>query len=222
MRWVKTQSPAYTLLKVWLEPGEALTAEPGAMVAIRGEVEVETSSGGVLRGIKRALFGGESFFLNTFRAVTPAEVWLAPGTPGDVEAIQLSGEDWVVQDTSYLAHHGDVEVSTAWRGFKGLLAEGELVWLKVSGRGTVWVSSYGGIEVLEVPPGEKAIVDNFHLVAMPASTEYRVTKIGGLKTLFFGGEGLVLEVQGPARLLVQTRILPPLARLLAKYLPRRD
>ncbi|HIP66168.1 MAG TPA: TIGR00266 family protein, partial [Pyrodictium sp.] len=40
------------------------------------------------------------------------------------------------------------------------------------------------------------------------------------KSFLFGGEGIVLEVQGPTKLLVQTRILPPLAQLIAKFLPK--
>jgi len=221
LKWVKEHGPAYTVLKVYLDPGESVTAEPGAMMLYRGEVEVETSSHGIGAALRRALLGGESFFLNTYHAVGSAEIWFVPGTPGDIEAIELEGGEWVVQDTSYLAHYGDVKVSAGYRGFRGLLAEGELFWLKVSGVGTVWVSSYGAIERVEVPAGERMVVDNYHLVAMPADTSYSIRKFGGLKSFLFGGEGFVVEVDGPATLLVQTRILPPLARLLAKYIQRR-
>lgn len=221
MRWEKVCSPAYTVLKVWLEPGERVVAEAGALLLARGEVEVETSTGGVLRGLKRALLGGESLFLNTYVARSRAELWFVPSVPGDIEAIELSGDEWYVQDMSYLAHYGDVEISTKWLGVKGLFAEGELFWLKVSGTGTVWVNGYGAIELVEVGPGETVTVDNYHLVAMPASTEYKIRMFGRKwKSFLFGGEGLVLEVQGPTKLLVQTRVLPPLAQLIAKFLPK--
>ncbi|ALL02021.1 hypothetical protein Pyrde_1978 [Pyrodictium delaneyi] len=221
MRWDKTLGPAYTVLRVHLEPGEELWSEPGAMMLMKGDVEVKTTSGGIGRAILRKLAGGESFFFNIFRAHSPAEIWLVPETPGDIEAIELRDDEWLIQDTSYLAHYGDVEVSAGFRGIRGFIAEGELFWLKASGRGIVWINSYGGIERVEVPPGEKVIVDNFHFVAMPAFTRYNVRKIGGLKTLVFGGEGLVIEVEGPTVLYLQTRTLPPLARLLAKFLPKR-
>ena len=220
MKWRKEHGPAYTVLKVFLEPGESVTAEPGALMLYRGEVEVETKSHGLGAAFRRALLGGEGFFLNTYHAVSSAEIWFVPGVPGDIEAIELAGE-WFVQDTSYLAHYGDVEVSAGFRGLRGLIAEGELFWLKVSGAGTVWVSSYGAIERVEVPAGETMVVDNYHLVAMPADVDYSVRKFGGLKSFLFGGEGFVLEIHGPATLLVQTRILPPLARLLAKYIRSR-
>ncbi|MCE4621012.1 MAG: AIM24 family protein, partial [Desulfurococcales archaeon] len=53
MKWEKDYGPAYTILKVLLEPGEEVTAEPGAMMLIRGDVDVKTSSGGVFKGLLR-------------------------------------------------------------------------------------------------------------------------------------------------------------------------
>ncbi|MEB3851986.1 MAG: TIGR00266 family protein [Desulfurococcales archaeon] len=222
MEWSVEKGPAYSVLKVRLSPGESVRAEPGAMMLMRGPLRVETKSGGILKGLLRSLAGGESFFMNTYRAEGPAEVWFVPPVPGDIEAIELRGDEWVVQDTSYLAHHGDIDVSVKWRGLKGLFAEGELVWLSVKGTGTVWVNAYGAIDKVDVPAGERLIVDNLHLVAMPASARYRITKAGGLKTFIFGGEGLVVEIEGPTRVLVQTRVLPPFAQLLARFLPSRS
>ncbi len=222
MEWRVERSPAYSVLKVWLGPGEEVWAEPGAFMYGRGEFKVETTSGGILRGILRALAGGESFFLNRFQALGQAELWFAPPLPGDIVDVKLEpGLEWVVQDTSYLAHTGDVKVSVAWRGLKGFLAEGELVWLKLSGEGLAWISAYGAIEKIDVEPGEEIVVDNFHFVAMTADADYRITKLGGLKTFIFGGEGLVVKIRGPATVYVQTRMLPELARILANYLPRR-
>jgi len=224
LEWRIDHGPVYSVLKVRLEPGESVWAEPGAMMLIRGSVDVETSSGGIFSGLKRALLGGESFFLNRYTAsgARPAEVWLVPGVPGDIYGVELRSDRWLVQDTSYLAHAGNIEIDTKYQGFRGLLAEGELFWLKAEGRGVLWVSSYGAIEEVEVPPGETLIVDNYHLVAMPYDTDYTISKVGGLKTFLFGGEGFVVEIRGPARVLVQTRILPPFAELLARFLPRRD
>ncbi len=219
MKWRVEASPAYSLLRVWLEPGEEVTAEPEALMLMRGDVEVRTSSGGLLRGLLR-VFVGESVFLNTYHARSSAELWFVPPVPGDIAAIEVD-EPWVVQGFSYLAHYGDVEVGVAWRGLRGFLAEGELVWLKLNGVGLAWVNAYGAIKRVEVPEGEKLVVDNFHFVAMPARTRYRIRTIGGLKTTLLGGEGLVVEVEGPATVYLQTRILPAFARLLYRFLPQR-
>ncbi len=221
MRWVIEHRSAYSLLKVFLEPGESVTAEAGAMMLMKGDIEVRTHSGGdFARALLRAVAASETFFVNTYTARSCAEIWFAPAVPGDIVAIELNGGEWVVQDTSYLAHSGDIELSVAWRGFRGLFAEGELVWLKLSGRGVAWVNSYGAIEKVVLGPGERIVVDNFHFVAMPANTSYRVRKFGGIKSFFFGGEGIVIEIEGPTTLYLQTRILPPFAHTIKRYIGR--
>ncbi|RLE99435.1 MAG: TIGR00266 family protein, partial [Thermoprotei archaeon] len=154
----------------------------------------------------------------TYRARSKAEVWFAPSLPGDILYIPLNGDSWIVQDSSYLAHHGDIEVGIAWRGFRGLLAEGELFWLRLRGYGGVWVNAYGGLEKLEVPAGEKVTIDNFHFVAMSEDVDYSIRKFGGWKSFLLGGEGVVFDVRGPATIYLQTRIIPPFARLLRKFL----
>ena len=218
MEWKVEYRPAYSLLKVKLYPGEAVTSEAGAMVIYKGDVDIKTSTGGFLKGILKAVAGTESLFLNTYIARSQAEIWFAPSLPGDIIYIPLNGDSWIVQDTSYLAHHGEVDISVAWRGLRGLLAEGELFWLKVSGYGGVWVNSYGAMDKIEVNPGERVTIDNFYFVAMPAYTRWEMRKFGGWKSFLLGGEGLVFEVEGPATVLIQTRILPPFAYLLRKFL----
>ena len=60
--------PSYTLLTLELSAGEAIKAEPGAMVAQQGmEMKTGMGGGGLFGGLKRVL-GGESFFVNTFTA----------------------------------------------------------------------------------------------------------------------------------------------------------
>jgi len=219
MKWRVDFGPAYSLLKVYLEPGEAVTSEAGAMVMYKGDVEVKThTGGGLLKGVLRAVAGTESLFLNTYRARSPAEVWFAPRVPGDISYIELKGDSWIIQDSSYLAHHGNIDISVEWRGLRGLLAEGQLVWLKASGYGGVWVNSYGALDKIILNPGERAIIDNFHFVAMPASVRWEARTFGGLKSFIFSGEGIVFEAWGPATIYVQTRTLPLFANSLRRYM----
>ncbi|RLI33745.1 TIGR00266 family protein [Candidatus Bathyarchaeota archaeon] len=222
MKWEVEYSPAYSLLKVQLEPGEELTSEAGAMVLFRGNLEIKThTGGGLLKGLLRGIAGTEAVFLNTYRAKSPAEVLLAPSLPGDIAYIPLEDGSYVVQDSAYLAHIGDVDVEVAWRGLKGVLAEGELVWLRLKGRGGAWVNSYGAMGKMELKAGERVTLDNMHFVALNEETKWRIRKFGGWKTFLLGGEGLVVEVEGPGTLFYQTRILPPFARLLKKFIPSR-
>mgnify|MGYP000241630811 CR=1 FL=1 len=222
MKWEKVFAPSYSLLKIRLDPGESVKAEPGAMVLMKGDIDIKTGiEGGLLKGLGRKLLGGESLFMNTFIAKGPAEVWFAPPFPGDIGYIELKGSEIHIQDVAYLAHHGDVTIGVKFRGFKGLLAEGEVFWLKAEGVGGVWVSAYGGLDVIDLAPGEKVTLDNFHTVAIEGTVKWKVRLIkGGLKTKLFGGEGLVIEAEGPGKIFVQSRVLPPFARLLAKYVKK--
>ena len=216
------RSPAYGVLKVKLRPGESVVVESGSYMLSRGEVEIKTMTGGIVRGILRALAGGESLFLNMITARSEAEVWIAPPVAGDIAAVRLDGGELVIQDSSYLAHIGDIRVGVAWRGLKGLIAEGELVWLKASGRGVVFINSYGAMEELRLGPGERVTVDNMHFVAMDSSVRWRIRKFGGWKSFLFGGEGFVVEVEGPGRVWLQTRNLPAFAGILARFLKRGE
>jgi uncharacterized protein (TIGR00266 family) len=211
------KGPAYSVLRVVLEPGESVVVESGSYLLNRGEVDVKTTTGGIVKALLRAIAGGESLFLNVITAKERAEVWIAPPVTGDIAAIDIDGEIFI-QDSSYLAHIGDIEVSVGWRGLSGLLAEGELIWVKARGRGTVFLSSFGAIMEVEVPPGEKVTVDNGHFVAIEGGS-WKIRKFGGWKTFFLGGEGLVVDVYGPARLWVQTRNLPAFAGVLRRFLP---
>ncbi len=219
MKWKVDYSPSYSILKIFLEPGEEVTAEAGAYVLHKGDVEIRThTGGGLLKAFARAVFAGETVFVNTFIARSNAELWFAPGVPGDIIYVPLQNQQLIIQDTSYLAHHGNIDLGIAWRGFRGLLAEGSLVWFKVEGIGGVWVNSYGAIDKIELAPGEKITIDNFHFVAMDSTVSWNVRKFGGIKSFVFGGEGVVIEIRGPGRVFVQTRTLPPLANILRKFI----
>jgi uncharacterized protein (TIGR00266 family) len=219
MQWEVSNRPSYSLLKVKLNEGEEIVAEPGAMVMMRGDIAVDTGmKGDFLSSLLRSVFGGEALFLNTFRAGTEAEIWLAPAAPGDIHYLPLRGNGYILQDTAYLAHHGDVSLDVAWRGFRGWLTEGELIWLRVRGQGGVWVTAFGGIEQVEISARETVIVDNFHFVAMDEGANYRIRTFGGLKSFLLGGEGLVAEIYGPARLWLQTRHIVSLANELLPIL----
>ena len=50
-----------------------------------------------LGGLKRSVLGGESFFINTFTAEQSGEVTIAPGLPGDIQAIEM---DWRLPSSS--------------------------------------------------------------------------------------------------------------------------
>ena len=222
MRWQVEKAPSFSVLLVELGSGEVVVAEAGAMMAIEGDVRVETRmAGGFGKALLRKLTAGESLFVNYFvGGEKGGKVWLAPGMPGDIAYVELKGGGIIVQDISYLAHHGEVNYELKWKGLKGLLAERNLVWLRFHGVGGVWLNSYGGIVERELKPGEEFTADTGHLVALEDQVSFTIGKFGGWKSFMFGGEGLVVKLKGPGKVYLQTRVLPPLAEALSRFLPK--
>ena len=85
----------------------------------------------------------------------------------------------------------------------------------------VFLAAYGGIQDFKLSQGEELILDNGHLVAMEGQVKYDVIRIGGLKSTIFGGEGFVLKVTGPGKLLTQTRAPSSLISWLSRMLPSK-
>jgi uncharacterized protein (TIGR00266 family) len=215
--------PSYSLARVLLEAGEEVCAESGAMVSMTSGIEMQTAArGGLLSGLKRSLLGGESFFINTFRAAQAGEVTFAPPLPGDIMHIELTGGTLMVQSTSYLASSPTLTVDTKWAGAKGFFAKEGLFLLKVTGRGHLFVSSYGAIHEVLLGPGQSYTLDNGHMVAFDDSASYKVRRVGGMKSTLFSGEGLVCTFTGPGRVFLQTRSEDAFLSWLIPHLPKSD
>lgn len=207
MRTEVSYSPAFAMATVHLDPGEAVKAEAGAMMAMSPAVEIQTSTqGGVLKGLKRSVLGGESFFMNTFRATGPdAHVVVAPTLPGDVVTWDMSGQTIYLQSGAYLASAETIDIDTKWGGAKTFFSREGLFMLKCSGSGQLVVSSYGAIVPMDLEAGQTYIVDSGHMVGWGEGIQYNVRKAGNWKSTILGGEGLVVELTGPGRIYVQTR-----------------
>lgn len=192
-----------------LEPGEGVRAEPGSMMWIEEDVEMETSTGGgLLAGIKRK-FGGESFFITTFsnRGRSPAHVGFAADYPGKILPVDLARGPVLCQRDAYLCSGLRVEVSLAFTrrlgaGFFG--GEGFIL-QKLSGEGLAFVHAGGHIIERELAAGERLRVDTGCIVGFEESVDYDIKMIKGVKTLLFGGEGLFYaSLTGPGKCWIQT------------------
>ena len=76
-------SPAFAVGVIAISSGGEIKAEAGAMTSTSGGVEIETKvTGGVMAGLKRSVLGGESFFINTFRAPQGGELTVSPTLSG--------------------------------------------------------------------------------------------------------------------------------------------
>ena len=199
-------SPSFASAEVTLSPGEACKAEAGAMLSMTG-VEIQTSTqGGLMKGLKRSVLGGESFFMNTFTAGNAGgTVTFAPALPGDIVSWQLTGQTVYLQSGAYLASATGVEVDTKFGGGKTFFSSEGLFILKCSGHGELLVSSYGAIDAKQLAAGESYTVDTGHMVGWSEGVQYNVRKVGNWKSTFLSGEGLVVDLTGPGMIYTQTR-----------------
>jgi uncharacterized protein (TIGR00266 family) len=215
--------PSYSLLRVTLEQDEAIAAEAGAMVSMSSSIEIQTKArGGVFGALKRSMFGGESFFMNTFRAAERGEVTLAPALPGEIYAVDLSGGSFFAQSGAYVASSPEIQVDTKWGGARTFFSREGLFLLKLTGTGTLFLSSYGAVHEIELAAGQEYIVDTGHMVAFDETVGYHVTKVGGLKSTLFSGEGLVCRLTGPGKILIQSRSTDAFLSWLIPQLPKRN
>lgn len=218
MHYEIKSSPDFALIDCRLDKGDSIVAESGAMVSMSSNVTMKTQArGGILAAAKRKLLGGESLFQNTFTAQGDGgQVMLAPGSPGDIIAFDLEPErSLMIQSSAYVAATPDVTLDTKWGGAKGFFSGTGLFLLKATGPGTVFVASYGAIYPKQCE-GEY-IVDTDHIVAFQDSVSYSISKVGGIKSLFFGGEGLVARFSGAGMIYAQTRSPSSLASFLHPY-----
>jgi uncharacterized protein (TIGR00266 family) len=216
-------NPDFGLVRVTFDqPGEQVITEAGAMVARDTAIDMKTNMQGGLGGaLKRKLLGGESLFQNTFTATAPGQtIWIAPPSEGAVEVIHLQpGMEIFMQSGAYLASTPGVTLDTKWQGAKGFFSGG-LFLVRAYGQGQIWFSSYGGLHAVDIGQQYSGYVcDNSHMVAFTAGLQYNVNKLGGLKSLFFSGEGLVCNFQGQGRLWMQTRNPGSLASFLHPFRP---
>lgn len=226
MNYQVLYQPSYSLAVIKLNPNETIRAESGAMVSMTPNVELSSKLGasgsGGLWGAVKSLAGGESAFGSTFTAKDSAgEVTLSPSLPGDIKAIQVDGAI-LLQSGAYMACDASLTIDTRWGGAKTFFSREGLFLVKVSGRGTLLISSYGAIHERTLSSGERYIVDTSHIVAFDETVRYAVRKAAkGILTSMTSGEGLVCEYTGPGRIFIQTRNLGALASALHKLLPTK-
>ncbi|MDX1993683.1 MAG: TIGR00266 family protein [bacterium] len=216
--------PSYSLAVVNLTPNEQIRVESGSMVSFSDGVSIETKAeGGFFGGLKR-MVAGESFFVNTYTAPAEGgEVTLAPALPGDMRTLEIqSGSNFLLQSGSYLASESGVQTDASWGGAKGFFGSGSLVLLRVSGSGTVLIASYGAMEERILQPGQRYNVDTGHIVGFDSTVQFEVKRVGGWKSTFLSGEGLVCQMTGPGRVLMQTRSEEALINWILPQVPQKS
>ncbi|RMF59565.1 MAG: TIGR00266 family protein [Calditrichaeota bacterium] len=193
-----------------LDPGEMVQAEAGAMMYMTDGVQMNTGTGGgLLKGVKRILTG-ESFFITTFQynGSGQGKVAFAAPYPGKIIPIDLGqmGTMYCQRDAYLCSAYGiDISVAFTKRLGAGFFGGEGFILQKLAGDGLAFVHAGGTIMERDLAAGETLKADTGCLVAFQESVGYDIQFVGGIKTAFFGGEGLFFAtLHGPGKVYLQT------------------
>ncbi len=206
----------------YLENGEAMVSEGGAMGWMTNNIKMDTNmKGGLFGGLGRAL-SGESVFLNTFTSQGgEGHVAFPSSFPGKIVDRQLAaGETVIAQKGAFLAGTSDVKLEVAFKkklgaGFFG--GEGFIL-QKITGPGMTFLEFDGHVEEYNLAAGETLLVDTGNVAMFEASVGYDIEMVKGIKNIFLGGEGLFLtKLTGPGKVYLQSMPIQNLAGQLSRY-----
>lgn len=215
---------AFPMVRVELAAGECIKAESGAMVASSPTIDIESKmEGGFLGALSRKLLTGEKFFFQTLRATRGAgEVLLAPTVPGEIVLLELDGvNEYLVQKDGFLAGAESIKIDRQMQSLsRGLLGGEGFFLLKMSGKGTLILNSFGAIHKIELKPDQEYVVDNSHLVAWSSTTTYNIERAAsGWVASFTSGEGFVCRFRGPGVVYIQSRNPGSFGAWIRQFIP---
>lgn len=192
-------------VEIELDPGETVIAEAGAMNYMTGDIRFTARMGdgsdgsllGKLWSAGKRKLGGESVFMTHFtnEGQGKQHVAFAAPYPGSVVAVDLDdvgGRLFCQKDSFLCAAYGTrVGIAFAKRLGAGFFGGEGFILQKLEGDGLVFVHA-GGTLIRRQLNGETLRVDTGCLVAFTDGIDYDVQLAGGLKSMLFGGEGLLL------------------------------
>ena len=192
-------------VEIELDPGETVIAEAGAMNYMTGDIRFTARMGdgsdgsllGKLWSAGKRKLGGESVFMTHFtnEGQGKQHVAFAAPYPGSVVAVDLDdvgGRLFCQKDSFLCAAYGTrVGIAFTKRLGAGFFGGEGFILQKLEGDGLVFVHA-GGTLIRRQLNGETLRVDTGCLVAFTDGIDYDVQLAGGLKSMLFGGEGLLL------------------------------
>ncbi len=211
-------------LDITLTSGESVFTESGGMAWMKGDINMSTNTrGGLLKGLARTL-AGESLFLTTYTCKSgKGIITFTPEAPGSIVPVELAAnESRICQKDAFMVAEDSVELEVHFRRKlgSGLFGGEGFILQKLTGPGMAWVEIAGEVREYYLEAGETMQMDPGHLAMYEPSVNYDITRVKGVKNIFFGGEGLFLAtVTGPGRVWLQSLPLSNLAKKLFQYMP---
>jgi len=219
-------------VEIELDPGESAVAEAGAMVWKDASIAMTTVFGdgsgqeggfmGKLLGAGKRLMTGEGLFTTVFthEGRGKARVAFAAPTPGSILPINLRelGGSLICQKDSFLAAAKGVSIGVHFqrRIMTGLFGGEGFVMQRLDGDGWAFVQMGGTVVERRLERGEELHVDTGCLAAMTPDVDFDLVTVGGIRTMFGGGEGVFFaRLRGPGRVWIQSL---PFSRLAGRML----
>ena len=221
-------SPSYSILNIYLKKDQTILAEAGSMIYHDVSIGIKTrkANKSFWKSIVRTL-AGESFWINEFTAESgDGIIGLAPPYPGDIMKIKVEpGKSWLVYSGAFLACSPSVDTSTKFSGFKkGMFGGEKMFYLQITSpkEADLFVSALGGFFIRDLKDGEKLRIDNSHMVAIEGEIKWDIKRVGGIKATLFSKEGIVIELEGPGKVIFQTRSPSEIISWIYRYLPKSE
>lgn len=213
------------LVTIQIEPGEKIFAEAGSMVYMSANMNMEAKMrGGLLKGIGRK-FTGESMFLTEFNCEGGGGmVSFGGNAPGTIKDLDIApGNHWMVQKDAFLVAEDKIELSVGFQKRLGSMFFGGegFILQKLAGEGKVFIHACGDFVEFDLEEGQQLKVDTGSVVGWESTVEFDIQRVKGIKTMFFGGEGIFLTtLKGPGKVILQSMNLGNLATALRPFLPQ--
>ncbi|HEC82319.1 MAG TPA: TIGR00266 family protein [Thermoplasmatales archaeon] len=214
------------VVTIELDENDKVYAEAGSLVYMSPNVKMEAKArGGLLKAIGRK-FAGETFFLTEFTSNGKGFVGFAGNAPGTILPLEIDkNKGFIVQKDAFLCAEDGIELSiTFQRRLGSIFFGGEgFILERLTGKGIAFIHACGDFIEMDLKEGESIKVDTGSVVGWEESVDYDIQRVKGIKTIFFGGEGLFLtHLKGPGKVILQSMTLHNLAMALAPFLPRQQ
>ena len=195
------------LVEVELDPDETVIAEAGAMNYMEDGIAFEAKMGdgsnanegfmGKMLNVGKRVLTGESIFITHFtnHGHGKKRVAFAAPFPGNILAMnmaELHGELLCQKDSFLCAAFGtEIGIAFTKRLGAGFFGGEGFILERLRGDGMAFIHGCGTIIRKELR-GETLRIDTGCLIAFTPDVDYSIERAGGLKSMFFGGEGLFL------------------------------
>ncbi|MDQ6961417.1 MAG: TIGR00266 family protein [Mariprofundaceae bacterium] len=222
------------VVEIELDQDETVVAEAGAMNYMDAGIDFEAKMGdgsegdflGKLFNFGKRALTGESIFMTHFTNTTDTKKVVAfaapyPGKIIPIDMAQIGGEILCQKGAFLCAAHG-TEVSFAFSqklgaGFFG--GEGFIL-QRLRGDGMAFVH-VGGTVIRKEFNDQTILVDTGCVAAFTSDIDYSIAPAGGLKSMFFGGEGLFLTtLSGTGTVWLQSLPFSRMADRILQHAPK--